>query len=453
MGEPTGRTTVSVVIERQGDEEDDEEAGQLDYEGEVGVETVIEEQVADDFMDDAMVDDHHHHHHQIASAGGSAIGDEPDDDDDDIIEGETFGGVPLMGSRAEKSLGLLTKRFMRLLQNAHGGVVDLNTAADTLEVRQKRRIYDITNVMEGVGLIEKKSKNIIQWKGGDMRRPGGGPAKELNPEEEEELFKLKLELADLEREERLLDTHTKWLKQSLRNVSEHQDNQKLAYTTQSDALNCFPNSVVFAVQAPPGTCVEVGPPTRGRDNSLRYQMKLRSKCGAITVNMPEEKEDYNQLNNADEERTNGAGTAAGRAAFTKLRIGLKNSMSASGTYQHQPQRLQFAVGEEPGQILEDEAAEAALGDEQQQQQQEEEETAPAEDTTSTPATVEETTSVATKNGAATETSRRSSSQIGGSNFSQDLRHSLLRLSPPPSERDYIFNLNSGESLAELYLDD
>lgn len=30
---------------------------------------------------------------------------------------------------------------------------------------QKRRIYDITNVLEGVGLIEKKSKNNIRWKG------------------------------------------------------------------------------------------------------------------------------------------------------------------------------------------------------------------------------------------------------------------------------------------------
>lgn len=37
-------------------------------------------------------------------------------------------------------------------------------AADTLAVRQKRRIYDITNVLEGIDLIEKKSKNSIQWK-------------------------------------------------------------------------------------------------------------------------------------------------------------------------------------------------------------------------------------------------------------------------------------------------
>ena len=32
-------------------------------------------------------------------------------------------------------------------------------------MRQKRRIYDITNVLEGIGLIEKRNKNCIKWKG------------------------------------------------------------------------------------------------------------------------------------------------------------------------------------------------------------------------------------------------------------------------------------------------
>lgn len=68
-------------------------------------------------------------------------------------------------SRHEKSLGLLTAKFVSLLQEAKDGVLDLKAAADTLAVRQKRRIYDITNVLEGIDLIEKKSKNSIQWKG------------------------------------------------------------------------------------------------------------------------------------------------------------------------------------------------------------------------------------------------------------------------------------------------
>jgi transcription factor E2F3 len=51
-----------------------------------------------------------------------------------------------------------------LEQSSADGTLDLNGAAVTLEVA-KRRIYDITNVLEGIGLIDKQSKNIIVWKG------------------------------------------------------------------------------------------------------------------------------------------------------------------------------------------------------------------------------------------------------------------------------------------------
>lgn len=65
-------------------------------------------------------------------------------------------------SRYETSLNLTTKRFLELLSRSADGVVDLNWAAEVLKV-QKRRIYDITNVLEGIHLIAKKSKNHIQW--------------------------------------------------------------------------------------------------------------------------------------------------------------------------------------------------------------------------------------------------------------------------------------------------
>lgn len=51
----------------------------------------------------------------------------------------------------------------RVVQHSAGGSLDLNEAASRLDV-QKRRIYDITNVLEGIGLIEKRSKNNIAWK-------------------------------------------------------------------------------------------------------------------------------------------------------------------------------------------------------------------------------------------------------------------------------------------------
>jgi len=43
----------------------------------------------------------------------------------------------------------------------------LNKASLSLKV-QKRRIYDITNVLEGIGLIEKIEKNKIRWKAGNI---------------------------------------------------------------------------------------------------------------------------------------------------------------------------------------------------------------------------------------------------------------------------------------------
>ncbi|XP_047065366.1 transcription factor E2FB-like [Lolium rigidum] len=72
--------------------------------------------------------------------------------------------------RYDNSLGLLTKKFIHLLRIAEDGNLDLNKAAEILEV-QKRRIYDITNVLEGIDLIEKGPRNMIRWKGFDMLLP------------------------------------------------------------------------------------------------------------------------------------------------------------------------------------------------------------------------------------------------------------------------------------------
>ena len=57
--------------------------------------------------------------------------------------------------------GKLTKEFLTLLQTSKDGTVDLKMAAELLNV-QKRRIYDITNVLEGIGLVSKKFKNTVQ---------------------------------------------------------------------------------------------------------------------------------------------------------------------------------------------------------------------------------------------------------------------------------------------------
>ena len=114
---------------------------------------------------------------QRASAGAD------DDDDDDGAGGAGGAGGGGGGgggeklSRAENSLSLLTTRFLELLHQAPDNCVDLNEAAEILDT-QKRRVYDITNVLEGIGLIEKMSKNKIKWwyDGAAARRRRGGAA-------------------------------------------------------------------------------------------------------------------------------------------------------------------------------------------------------------------------------------------------------------------------------------
>ncbi|XP_044861804.1 transcription factor E2F5 isoform X1 [Mauremys mutica] len=178
-------------------------------------------------------------------------------------------------SRHEKSLGLLTTKFVSLLQEAKDGVLDLKAAADTLAVRQKRRIYDITNVLEGIDLIEKKSKNSIQWKGVGA----GCNTKEVI----DRLRYLEAEIEDLELKEKELDQQKLWLQQSIKNVMDDSTNNQFSYVTHEDICNCFNGDTLLAIQAPCGTQLEVPIPEMGQNGQKKYQISLKSSSGPIHV--------------------------------------------------------------------------------------------------------------------------------------------------------------------------
>ncbi|KAA8518507.1 hypothetical protein F0562_015981 [Nyssa sinensis] len=160
--------------------------------------------------------------------------------------------LPHGNCRHDTSLGILTKKFIDLFKDAEDGILDLNKAADTLEV-QKRRIYDITNVLEGIGLIEKKLKNRIHWKGLDASRPrvvdSDGSI-------------LQAEVENLSVEERRLDDRIREMREKLRDLSEDENNQKWLFVTEEDikGLSCFQNETLIAIKAPHGTTLEVPDP-------------------------------------------------------------------------------------------------------------------------------------------------------------------------------------------------
>ncbi|XP_029498234.1 transcription factor E2F5 isoform X2 [Oncorhynchus nerka] len=178
-------------------------------------------------------------------------------------------------SRHEKSLGLLTIKFVTLLQEAKDGVLDLKVAADSLAVRQKRRIYDITNVLEGVGLIEKKTKNIIQWRGENL---GCQTAEVL-----EQVEVLTAQLCELEEQEKELDSQKAWLEQSIKHMNDDPIASRYMYVTHEDICDAFSGDTLLAVVAPSGTQLEVPVPETGQRGQKRYQVNLRSTSAPIQV--------------------------------------------------------------------------------------------------------------------------------------------------------------------------
>ncbi|XP_064157756.1 transcription factor E2F2 [Anguilla rostrata] len=180
-------------------------------------------------------------------------------------------------TRYDTSLGLLTKKFVGLLSESADGVLDLNWATEVLEV-QKRRIYDITNVLEGVQLIRKKSKNNIQWMVGGVFEGSAGGAERARA--------LNKELGDLERAEKSLDDLIQSSTAQLRHLTESQHNQRLGYVTYQDirSVASLQDQTVIAVKAPSETKLEV--PESSGDC---LQIYLKSTNGPIEVYLcPEE---------------------------------------------------------------------------------------------------------------------------------------------------------------------
>lgn len=179
-------------------------------------------------------------------------------------------------TRYDTSLGLLTKKFIYLLSESEDGVLDLNWAAEVLDV-QKRRIYDITNVLEGIQLIRKKSKNNIQWVGRGLFEDPTRPSRQQQ---------LGQELKELMNAEQTLDQLIQSCSLSFKHLTEDNANKKLAYVTYQDirAVGNFKEQTVIAVKAPPQTRLEV--PDRAEEN---LQIYLKSTQGPIEVYLcPEE---------------------------------------------------------------------------------------------------------------------------------------------------------------------
>ncbi|XP_035751237.1 transcription factor E2F6 isoform X2 [Egretta garzetta] len=182
--------------------------------------------------------------------------------------------------RFDASLVYLTQKFMDLVKTAPDGVLDLNEVATTLGVR-KRRVYDITNVLDGIHLIQKRSKNLIQWvhtrqlsyssRGSNLDQVVGKAPEQQN---------LKDELSDLSAMEEALDELIKDCAHQLFELTDDKENAKLAYVTYQDirSIQAFQEQMVIAIKAPEETRLEIPIP---KEDCIEVHVK--STKGPIDV--------------------------------------------------------------------------------------------------------------------------------------------------------------------------
>ncbi|XP_047429079.1 transcription factor E2FC isoform X2 [Mugil cephalus] len=172
-------------------------------------------------------------------------------------------------TRQDVSLGVLTQRFLELLLASPDGTLDLRQVTTNLKTR-KRRVYDITNVLDGIRLVEKESANRIRW-------IGNAPIASFLQRKEQ---KFKRELENLKLVEDTLDTLIKSCAQQLFDMTDDLPNSALAYVTHEDIsrLKAFQEQTLIAVKAPEETKLEVPAP---KEDSI--QIHLKGGRGPIAV--------------------------------------------------------------------------------------------------------------------------------------------------------------------------
>lgn len=133
--------------------------------------------------------------------------------------------------RLEKSLATMTVNVVDLLKKAPKGILNLGEATKVLEVRQKRRIYDVTNVLEGIGLIEKHGKNSVKWRGDTLTPDPRDVTRQMRV--------LRHERSSLLAYEASIDQQLKIIRQCINNSQADESTTSFAYITSEDITDVF----------------------------------------------------------------------------------------------------------------------------------------------------------------------------------------------------------------------
>ena len=147
-------------------------------------------------------------------------------------------------NRQENSLCQLTKKVLQYIRNKKKLNININELVKELGVK-KRRIYDITNVLQGIGYIEKKGKNEIIWIKNHL----------FNKKD----MKIKNNTIKINKQINELNDFMDKANAELVSILSDDDFNKYGYITYNDLINFSrnENKDLFIVKASQGTIVNV----------------------------------------------------------------------------------------------------------------------------------------------------------------------------------------------------
>lgn len=106
-----------------------------------------------------------HHHAEVSEEISEE--EEEESEEEQVPTGSKRKATPPSSSckgRKDKSLGLISEKFLTLYEDDGEQEISLDVAAQCLGV-ERRRIYDIVNVLEGLEVVVRKGKNTYTWFG------------------------------------------------------------------------------------------------------------------------------------------------------------------------------------------------------------------------------------------------------------------------------------------------
>lgn len=167
-----------------------------------------------------------------------------------------------MSEKGKQTLVSLTQDFLDIIRRANGAEVELAAIAAQLGA-QRRRLYDVTNVLAGIGVLERCGKSKVKWTAESSDGDDGALIQALAQEEAE------------------IDKMSQHIEEALLLMGTSEEFKQFAWITGNDVAKLSDNGRIslFALKGPSDLAIEV--PDDGPESDPRHRLVCHSQSGQI----------------------------------------------------------------------------------------------------------------------------------------------------------------------------